>query len=383
MPHIYTTITVDWDGTVLDDDNIEAMQVFNETFPTLPITHFICPAYLTRLKKPADKLAAVAKINSAIKDIDEVTLHIHCWYSLMMACGITSAEVMRTPTYYENNDPGPCVDTPGERWGDQDCGHGVPFGCYSVPQIKNILAQGRHLLRDAGVKNTSSSSAFQSFRCGGWLAGNRVLNAVREERYFYEASAAPSRYFSEVLQPVFPEPVYSWVAEMWSGAMVEFPQFMSNQWCTQAYPGGVKGMYPIDTTTAISDPNWIAEESMVQIPDTGALADVTAEDTLQKYIEAAANTGRDVFISMGWHADTATMDNKMIHPGIANIEVIMNVLAANLGQLVFCTVQQAGELWKDMQLSVPVFPREEKLVRLKQPVPFPHIPVAGRRIIHG
>ncbi|SRR6266516_3721107 len=381
MADIFTTITVDWEGRELDDGNLLAMRTFNQLFPEIPITHFICPAYLARAAIASERATITNKINSVIKDIDEVALHIHCWYSLVMAAGINA---LTQPTVNPNNGPGTCVNVPGLL----DCGHGVPLGCYSVPQIKQILLTGNQLLRTAPIKNIDLTRGLQSFRCGAWLAGDRVLNGVREVGFLYEASAAPSLYFSQVASVIDPNsPMYLLVAKMWSGRARRQPRpgWRANTQNAQAYPGGVQGMFPPPANMpAISDPVWMA--NLIQIPDTGALADYTSQATLQAYIvaaeEQAEEIGKDVFISMGWHQESAGVDSDF-HQGVANIQVIMNILNANPNRLVFLTVTQAAQLWQAAQLSPPVFPREEELVRLKQPVALPHIPVTGREIIYG
>jgi hypothetical protein len=368
---IYATITVDWEGYDLDDDNIEAMLKFNTRFQ-VPITHFICPAYFTRSN--FDIPAAVAKINSAIQDKDEVALHIHSWSSLVACSGI---QPITQPTYLKND---LCIDG--------DCGYSVPLGCYSVDQIRQILIASKQMLIDAGVKNTGTASAFKSFRCGGWLASDNVLNAAQQAGFTCEASGASSDYYTylnnQLPVTVDEKDLMSWVALIWSGNVQSTPQYLMNNLNVKAYPGGVTGMCPMKDT--ISDPARMVNDMLIQIPDTGSLADYTSESTLQTYIDAAvkqqAGTGKDVFISMGFHQESAVYPSDA-HPKVANISVIINVLKANLSKLTCVTVSQAAQKWQG--LPVPIQHPEEELVRHERPVTFPHIPVAGkeRRRFHG
>ena len=250
MPAIYATITVDWDGVNLDQNNLHWMRMFNRFFPGVPITHFICPAYLTRTILAAERVLLAAEINSVIKNIDEVSLHIHCWYSLLAEAQVPS---VATPTFYHNDEIGPTAP-----WGalpNGDAGHGVPLGYYSAPQIGQILQTGKRLLQGNQITNANADNAFLSFRCGGWLAGDKVLRAVRREGYLYEASGAPALYFSNI---VWREPesrkLAEWVSSMWGCYQVPLPTYLENTWQQQFYPAGIAGLYPQSVATTPSNP---------------------------------------------------------------------------------------------------------------------------------
>src|SRR5262245_3571377 len=103
MAKVIITLTCDWDAldyaytdragkscTPPDRFNggVGAITRFHELFGgAIPITHFICPAYFARKSpnesKYADGIKALAKAG------DEIALHIHCWKSLVEACGVT------------------------------------------------------------------------------------------------------------------------------------------------------------------------------------------------------------------------------------------------------------------------------------------------------
>ncbi len=75
MGHIYICVTVDWEGEYLDDlpDLIKIRDQINND---IPFTHFICPNYFLTNPNTENKSS---RIKTAIKPIDEVGLHIHCY----------------------------------------------------------------------------------------------------------------------------------------------------------------------------------------------------------------------------------------------------------------------------------------------------------------
>jgi hypothetical protein len=237
MPNLYVTMTVDWEGQTLEQGNLDAMRQFRQKFPDIPITHFICPAYFTRVSTLQAVEALAAEINSVINEkIDEVALHIHCWYSLMDAA---INQHIITPTWNPGNDPGEGVpyDPPGN---DEDYGHDVPFGCYTPAEIASALATGIQLLR----KSIKRTGTIESFRCGGWLAGDKVLRVLQQAGLKYEASATPGEFFREVIVKAAPaDPIYGWVADMWSTKVVTAPDYLVNTLRQAAYPGGITGLY--------------------------------------------------------------------------------------------------------------------------------------------
>src|SRR5256885_750274 len=101
MANVIITVTCDWDA--LDykytadkeynppdrySNGVKAILRFHELFKgSIPITHFICPAYFTR--KSAHESTYAAGMKSLRDKGDEIALHIHCWKSLIEFCGVT------------------------------------------------------------------------------------------------------------------------------------------------------------------------------------------------------------------------------------------------------------------------------------------------------
>src|SRR4029077_18172014 len=113
-----------------------------------------------------------------------------------------------------------------------------------------------------------------SFRCGGWLAAPHVLAAIRAKGFLVDTSATDPRWLKEKLGDL---PLHARICELWPG---------------------------VDETSA---PRWIATPGgeVLEMPDTGALADyVTTEDMLghveRALVRARASPAREVFVHVGF-----------------------------------------------------------------------------------
>lgn len=344
MPNIYVTVTVDWEGETLEDRNITAMQLFRTTFPTVPITHFICPAYFSRVSSYVDILLMSRKISSVLANqIDEIALHIHCWYSFMQRA---IGRYDTTPTWNRDNGPGTGVPyNPPKQ--EKDYGHDVPLGWYSQEEIRRAIVTGIQLLQDTPIRKTGE---IESFRCGGWMAGDKVLNALRAVKFKYEASAAPGRYFRMVIAPEDDIPLDYWIPLIWSGDhKVALPTYLANSLRQVAYPEGITGLYPNEVTTPISQPANM--NTLIQIPDTAALADYVSPDTLRTHIEAATRTSdtQNIFISLGWH-DVNAADANFYDKNKTNIQVIADAIKLiPPGKGIFLTVRDAARRWLQLR----------------------------------
>ena len=157
-------VSVDWEGSHLHRRNLDAMLAFREALPEVPLTHFLNAAYF--LKEDADSGKVAAKMRSVIRPGDETGLHVHAWRSLVEAAGVT---FRNGPTF----------------WGEQlalykiggDVGHEVELGAYTVAEIRAMLRESKRILTGAGFVPSGS------FRAGGWMGCERVLEAIRAEGF--------------------------------------------------------------------------------------------------------------------------------------------------------------------------------------------------------
>ncbi len=312
---IIMTLTVDWEGEHLKAANLDAMKLFNEKFPEYPLTHFICPAYYTRGEDPAPITEA---IRSVIKPGDEIGLHVHCWYTLMDRY---AGRHIATPTWLPNDDPGQGV--PYDHGSKMDYGHDVPLGLFTRQEIAKTLVGARQLLAEVGL--IGSAADCTGFRCGGWMACDKVFEALADSNFEYDASGAPSKFNLVVWERIRQRygvevPLFYWISLIWGPSFVTAPDYMVNLRSHAAYPGGVLGI----GDPAISGPAAIAP--LMEVPDTGSLADYTTFDDLKGYIDTAVSSlAEEVYISMGFHQETAA-DDSHFSPLSTNIQILTQAL---------------------------------------------------------
>ncbi|PAY15703.1 hypothetical protein CKO51_30590 [Rhodopirellula sp. SM50] len=83
---VIVTVSVDWEGFPLDDQNLEAIEKFRDEFPGVPLTHFLNAANYCRVEAAE---SVTRKIRRAVRQNDETGVHIHCWRTLVEASGVT------------------------------------------------------------------------------------------------------------------------------------------------------------------------------------------------------------------------------------------------------------------------------------------------------
>ena len=252
-------ISVDWEGRDLRAENLAAMAALREALPGVPLTHFLNAAYYT--KPGADAARITSQIAGAVLPGDEAGLHVHGWRSLFAAAGVAFRE---RPSFW------------GEGWPLQpsanDLGHEVEIGAYEVDELRAVLRLSRERLGAAGFPIGAS------FRAGGWMATPPVLEAIRAEGFLVDSSATDSKWHDE-LQGMA---LHARIPEVWPGVTERSQPF------------------------AIETP----AGRVLEMPDTGALADYVTAAEMVAHLRAAAerlaaDPGRDLFVHIGFHQETA------------------------------------------------------------------------------
>ncbi|MEK7484164.1 MAG: hypothetical protein AABZ60_07520 [Planctomycetota bacterium] len=288
---VIVTISVDWEGRSLSGNNLNAMVGFRKRFKTIPLTHFFNAAYFTRQSSPA---LLLPRIKRTMEAQDEIGLHIHCWRSLVLGSGVS---FLREPTFW-----GPLYELT-EFQGD--LGHEVELDAYELQDIRKIVQNSTKIIQSLGFQVSSS------FRCGGWLASPKVLEAIRAEGFLIDSSATDRRWHQDEISEYL---IYERMGELWKEVTAETQPFF------------------IETKAG----------SVLEMPDTGALADyITAEEMNQHLAEALKQVTPDTrrFVHLGFHQETAeeylprlitTLEQWQSHP-----------------DLYFCTLEKAAQLVKE------------------------------------
>jgi hypothetical protein len=255
-PVVRIAISVDWEGRDLAPSNLHAYAAFRAAHPSVPLTQFLNAAYFT--KRDADSANVREHMLRVIKPHDELGMHIHPWQSLVEASGV---EFRTTPTIWGEQHP--------MRRGKIDSGHEGSVESYTSSEFQAIVAHAKEILAANGFDLGTS------FRAGAWLAGPNVRRAIRGEGFLVDTSA--------------PDPM--WLDEIDAYAL---PGMIREVW-----PGVNQHTQPFTIETS--------EGSLLEMPDTGALADYITADEMVAHIGAVVDRldGSDRFAHLGFHQETA------------------------------------------------------------------------------
>ncbi len=283
---VHVVVTVDWEGRELSTQSLNSMQAFRTDFPDIAILHFLNAAYYTKEEANAEEVTK--QIRSVLRDGDEHGLHIHGWKSLFEAAGV---EYKDQPSYRGRTSP--------VLFGD--CGHDVRIDGYTSDELRAVIRFSSQKLVSQGFNEP------KSFRAGGWLAGDSVIQALIAEGFKLDGSALPPHFLDTSTASHLQE----WVTRLW----------VSIEDITQPY----------DLE--------LGDEKIRELPNNGALADyVTSEQMLQAFIENAAllksAPNRDVYLTIGFHQETAATYLPRFRKGI---ELIKEYASANKIPMVFAT----------------------------------------------
>jgi hypothetical protein len=291
---VYVAVSIDWEGAYFSGDALDALDKLRDTLgPDIPMTHFVCAAYFT--KKDVDP-AAVDNIVSSVRKGDELALHLHLWKSLATKAGI---EPKLSPSFLTGTDQ--LLEFP-----DGDVGFDTDLDVYGVNDLRAMIRTSKALLAPAGIALSGS------FRAGGYLATPKVLQAIRDEGFTTDSSAAMSDQFNGPKDKILRQRI----KEVW--------------------PDVKAGMQPYEIATPSGPITEMPIGAVADYVTTGDIADViaTAHDKLVK------DRTKNVFVVLAFHQETADEFGTRITEAIQRVKAKPEIAA----DLTFTTVEKAAEL---------------------------------------
>lgn len=259
---VRVVVSVDWEGSGFDDEDMAAFCQFRDDFPDLPLTHFLNAAYFTRLA-PDDVTGAVStsdKIRTVLRDGDEIGLHVHADNHLLFAAGVTPK---RNPSWTYLPDIS---------------GHSVALSTFSEEEVRSIVAFSCRTLVQQGFDRP------KAFRAGGWHAGSSVLSALAAEGFAVDSSEVPHDWFS--------------------GGF-----------------GDVQDLWP--DATRVSQPYSTGVGNLIEVPDNGCLADYATSEQMIDNFQAVVRSarGKPAVLSLGFHQETAAKYLPRLRSALLEIEL--------------------------------------------------------------
>lgn len=267
MSKIVIVVSVDWEGRSLLQENLQAIATFRRAHPDVPLQHFLNAAYYSRCG--INTARTTETIRQVLADEDEHGLHVHAWHSLLRAADVRG-----------RNEPQFTGDIPAgvlaaDDWGfyPAEAGYDVPLESFEADELDKIFRTSVAILISQGFRLPVC------FRAGGWMAGERVMNALARNGFMLDCSAVNPRL---ALQRFGDIPLCRWLSELW-------PNIDET---TQPYP------------LATSFGN------LWQVPNNAGLVDYTSADELLAIFRRNVALWREAperpcFISTGFHQETA------------------------------------------------------------------------------
>lgn len=257
---LYLIVSVDWEGRELADQNITAMRELRQDFPEVPYVQYLNAAYFTKPNAVAEEVKQ--KIDSVLLPIDEQGLHIHGWKSLFEAAGVTHR---RSPNWIPNGQP--LTDEECA----YDCGHTIPITAYTQSELRQVINYSIQVLTDHGYNRP------YSFRAGGWVSSDALLQALAAEGITSDSSAVHTDFLKPKLSQYN---LYTWLVDTWPNI------------------------------TPTSQP-YVTQQGVWEFPDNGALADYMTYGNMVgvlnnnlKQLNESTDTNT-LYVVVGFHQETA------------------------------------------------------------------------------
>ena len=289
---IVVVLTIDWEGATMSSEALDAIDATRKSTGGAPITHFVSAAYFT---KAAPDPTATDTLSAALHPGDELAVHLHAWRSLAEVSGV---KPRLAPSFLTGTDKLLVFD-------DGDEGFDVDLDAYSLVDLRAMVRQSRRLLEATHLPVS------KSFRAGGYLATPKVLEAIRDEGFTVDSSATDYRRIN-----------------------IGKEEFLGKR-LQKVWPTINEGSQPYTIHEAPGE--------LLEMP-IAAIADYSTATQIVSTFEAAharlrAAPGRDVFVVLAFHEETAVDFADRLAQAIANVSARPEFA----DELTYTTIQHAAE----------------------------------------
>ena len=167
MKKLDVLISVDWEGTDLNQENLRRIKKFKKDWK-VPLTHYLNAAYYSNPRTCA--LNVTEKINSILEEEDELGLHLHAPKHLVAQAGVAFKSA-------------PCFSAAGDYNAGEEQGQEVMLHTYTQKEVNRLIKHSKSVLTKKGFQK------IESFRAGGWMSNEGVFESLVENGFKVESSA--------------------------------------------------------------------------------------------------------------------------------------------------------------------------------------------------
>ncbi len=158
---LYVSWTMDWEGLPVNRSYLQEIDQISAEHG-IPIVQFYNPRNFVGLSKSEAQYQTNYVLNRMKNNGDEIALHLHMWYDMVRAAGLTP------------------ITEP--QWNNYGNGRDVPFSEYNKEQSVQLLNWAKQQFVAHGLPEP------KSFRAGGWFTDDENLAALVETGFVIESS---------------------------------------------------------------------------------------------------------------------------------------------------------------------------------------------------
>lgn len=172
---LYMSWTMDWEGNDLQQWMINQMDKITTDHKNVPMTHFFNPRVFSGGLSASQRDYQIKYVlDRRAKYGDDIGLHLHMWYDVPRAAGVTA----RTEPAWDSKDGSSAKG-----------GWDVPASAYPYDEFKKIL--------EWSIANFEANGLGKplSFRAGGWYLDLENAQALEDTGFKIESSGRDARFW--------------------------------------------------------------------------------------------------------------------------------------------------------------------------------------------
>ena len=226
---LYIVWTMDWEGMAVSQGQLDSMSRISDDHHRLPIVHFFNPRiFVSQGAYQADYKMNYVKSRRDNYG-DEIGVHIHAWFDLIRAAGVTPRSE-------------PAWNAEGNVTGGG--GYDVPVSAYPYDEFKQVLSWSRQKFIDNGLGDPIS------FRAGGWYLDLENVHALQDTGFKVDSSGRDARFWGK-----------GKIASPWSLGSRTQPYKISTENLNSDYPPPRYDVWEMPNNAA--DSYWFSAETMI------------------------------------------------------------------------------------------------------------------------
>ena len=302
---LYVLVTNDWDRSYKEESWLERQEELHANHPTMKMTHFVGPYTFTDPEVSTQHAADLAAwVTGMAADFDdEIGLHVHPYCNFVETTSV------------------PCHHEPSFGYVTDETGYTVELCSYSLEESEILFAEAKALFEANGLGTPTS------FRAGGWTAQIHTLEALANQGFLVDSSAANWARLEE-WEGLTDAGLYEWNQENWA----------SIDDTSQPY-------YPSQADILSSEAPVL---SILELPDNGALVDYVDAYEIIEMFEANWPGGAPLLqpttYVTGYHPVSYDFINSVaLEGGLTHIEQYL--ASDGTGPVVYETVSNMTVVW--------------------------------------